>query len=219
MGVKLASKLPQEHDRNGMDRLHSQLVGNPDRRHVIVMVVDCLRTTIEHGGGGDEYFTPTAGILFAEPITDRDDRAAVVEVLARHRAERTGDATLDFDFGVEDPLAETIRKMGEEGIRVDFHTSTPDEPDDTASVVDLHPKSDIDLLIAAAELVVTSQFGSVSMLQRKLRVGFARAGQLMADLEARGVVGASEGSKARDVLVTPDDLQSLADALRAEVGQ
>ncbi len=117
MGVKLAGALPKEYDRNGMDKLHAQLVSNPERRHVVVMVVDCARTTIDHDGG-EELYTPTAGVLFIEPITDRDDRAEILEALARHRAERTGDATLDFDFGVEDPLAETVRQMREQGIDV-----------------------------------------------------------------------------------------------------
>ncbi len=166
----------------------------PSRLALMVSSQTDSRTILD--GGGAEKLVGHGDMLFKPASQGSPSRLQGCFV-----SEREIEPIVEFCKGQrEATFVEGVVAEGQQAVQLDATRGAPDDDSDEA------------LLLRAADQIVTSGLGSVSMLQRKLRIGFARAGRLMDELEEKGVVGPNEGSKAREVLWTPEMLDEARGA-------
>lgn len=215
MSVTLSGSLPND-DRNGIGAINSALLDDPETTHVIVARVDCSKIVTKVDNGD---IIPTARVLAIEAFPGHTAKAKELNRILRDAfVQRTGKAELPLEADVSDatdPLAAgnivgTVSDMLHDSARNLGVSIGGDDDEGDEPAVDVHDE----LLGDAARLVIEAQFASTSMLQRKLRVGFARAARLTDELEQLGVVGPQEGTKQRDTLVPPEGLAGVLEQIR-----
>ncbi|OOC04263.1 hypothetical protein B0293_23690 [Amycolatopsis azurea DSM 43854] len=200
--MSLSGKLPKD-DKNGLGRISATLVEDSASTHLIVAVVNCATVTTNMDTG---EVIPTARIVAVEAFPGSSADAKQLRRVWREAYEqRTGQQqALPFEKTVTAPAdaAGDLLRDGA-GVVVTFpgpnSSRTPDE---------------VDLICQAADLVITANLASVSMLARKLRIGREAAERLMQELRRRGVVGDAEGSKEPPVIVEAADLPAIVEAIR-----